>query len=144
LTLKGQRPLPSAYPKELITLGGWIRKTRLDQGLSQEKVAKILGVTEQCITNWELHHNEPESRHVPHIIEFIGYYPYDPTAELIDRMEAIRRAFGMTQEQFSRILDVDESSLASWARREHKPMKRTLEILRAFLGDPDLVKRQNL
>ncbi|MGE0129490.1 MAG: helix-turn-helix domain-containing protein [Blastocatellales bacterium] len=136
LTLKGLRPLPPAYPKELNTLGDWIRKTRLDQGLFQEQVAQMLGVTEQSVTNWELHYNEPEALHIPRIIEFIGYCPYDPTTNLIDRVETIRRAFGLTQEQFSRILKVDESSFASWVRREHKPVKRSVEILRSFLADP--------
>jgi len=135
-SLKGPRPIAKAYPKELKTLGDWIRKTRLDKGLFQEQVAQILGVTEQCITNWELGHSEPEVRYIPKIIEFIGYCSYDHTADPIDRVEAIRKAVGLTQEQMARILEVDESSLASWVCREHKPAKQSQEILRAFLADP--------
>lgn len=135
-SLKGQKPLPNAYPKELSTLGDWIRKTRLDQGLFQEQVARILGVAEQSLTNWEVGHSEPEVKYMPKIIEFIGYCPYDPTSDPIDRVEAIRRAFGLTQAQMAKILEVDESSLASWVRREHKPAIRSQEILRAFVTDP--------
>ena len=137
LSLKGPRPYSPAYPKELNNLGDWIRKTRLDLGLYQIQVAERIGVTENCITNWELHRNEPEARHVPRIIEFIGYCPYDPTGHLIDRVEAIRRALGLTQEQLAKILGIDESSLASWARREHKPVKQSQNVLHAFLANPD-------
>jgi DNA-binding transcriptional regulator YiaG len=136
LTLKARKPLPSAYPTELNTLGDWIRKTRLDRGLYQEDVAKILGVTENCVTKWELNRNEPEARHVPRIIELIGYCPYDVTDDLIDRVETIRRALGLTQEQMAKILYIDESSLASWVRREHKPVRQSQQILRDFLGGP--------
>lgn len=61
--LSGDKPAPpSLYPKELRTLGAWIRKTRLDRGLTQEQVGVILGVTECCVVNWELHHSKPELR----------------------------------------------------------------------------------
>jgi hypothetical protein len=96
----------------------------------------MLGVTEQSITNWELSWSEPKVRHIPKIIEFIGYCPYDPTADLIDRVEAIRRVLGLTRKQLAHSLKIDESSLASWVRREHRPVKRSVEILRAFLAAP--------
>ncbi len=133
LTLTGLRLTPPAYPKELKILGDWIRKTRLDQKLTQAQAGQILGVSECCVTNWELGHTEPEVRYIPKIIEFIGYCSYDTTAEPIDRIEVIRRALGQTQEEFAHILGVDESSLASWVRREHKPGRHSLEIIRSFL-----------
>lgn len=108
----------------------------MDQGLFQEQVAKILGVTEQSITNWELGSSEPGVKYIPKIIEFIGYCPYDPAADPIDRVEAIRRAFGLTQEKLAQILEVDESSLASWVRREHQPIDRSRKVVCEFLANP--------
>jgi DNA-binding transcriptional regulator YiaG len=113
-----------------------MRYRRHERGLTQAQVGTILGVTECCVTNWELGHTEPEVRYFPKIIEFIGYCPYDPCADLIDRAGAIRRAFGLTQEGLALILDVDESSLASWERQEHKPTKRSRERLRSFIANP--------
>ena len=136
-SLKGHKPLPNTYPKALNTLGDWIRKTRLDQKLFQEQVAQILGVTEQSVTNWELGRSEPGVRHIPQIIEFIGYCPYDPAADPIDRVEAIRRAFGLTQEKLAQILEVDESSLASWVRREHQPIDRSRKVICEFHANPN-------
>jgi DNA-binding XRE family transcriptional regulator len=67
---------------------------------------------------------------------FIGYCPYDTAGDLIDRVRAVRLAFGFTQEQMSKLLKVDESSLASWERREHKPVRQSQDILREFLAAP--------
>lgn len=114
----------------------------MDQGLFQEQVAEILGVTEQSITNWELGHSEPEVSYVPKIIDFIGYCPYNPAGDLIDRMRALRLAFGFTQEKMSKILGVDESSLASWERREHQPINRSQKVIREFLATPDYWVKQ--
>ncbi len=109
-------------------------------------MAQILGVTEQSITNWELGHSEPEVRYIPKIIEFIGYCPYDPAADPINRVEAIRKAFGLTQEKLAQILEVDESSLASWVRREHQPIDRSQGIICKFLSNPNywLMKHQDM
>lgn len=38
-------------------------------------IVEIIGVTESTICNWE-HGREPEIRHYPKIIEFLGYVPF--------------------------------------------------------------------
>jgi len=70
---------------------------------------------------------------MPKIIAFIGYCPYNAAGDLIDRVETVRQVLGLTQKKMAKILHVDESSLAGWVRREHKPEKRSQEILRHFL-----------
>src|ERR1041384_3283093 len=47
--LKGQEPLPGAYPRELRTLGDRLRKRRLDLGLRQKDVAGLLEVDEMTV-----------------------------------------------------------------------------------------------
>ncbi len=93
----------------------------------------IFGVTECCVTNWELRRSEPEIRYYPQIIAFIGYCPYVPTTHLVEQVKAIRCALGMSQEQLAKILQVDESSLASWERHDHQPVRKSQQILRSFL-----------
>lgn len=44
IRLRDQKPLPHAYPAESKTLGDHLRKKRLDLGLFQKDVARILGV----------------------------------------------------------------------------------------------------
>ncbi|MHB9037748.1 MAG: helix-turn-helix domain-containing protein [Armatimonadota bacterium] len=56
-------------------MGDHIRKRRLDLGLLQKDVAKILGVTEASVFYWETHRASPRGRYIPRIIEFLGYLP---------------------------------------------------------------------
>ena len=54
-----------------VTLGDHLRRRRLELGLHQKDVAKIIGVTTSSIWNWE-HGAEPELRYQPQIITFLG------------------------------------------------------------------------
>lgn len=42
-----------AYPRNPSTLGEYIRKWRMEQGISQVSLAEKLGVNEMTIVNWE-------------------------------------------------------------------------------------------
>jgi len=128
------KPQPSAYPQALNTLGDWIRHSRLERGLTQAQTGAIMGVSECCITNWELGHTEPEIGYVPAVIKFIGYCPYTPTADPIARLSAIRWALGLTQEKLAKLMRVDESSLCSWERGEHRPTNKSKKIIAGFLS----------
>lgn len=85
---------PSLYPTELDTLGNWIRKTRLDRELTQAQVGILFGVAECRVTNWELGPSEPEIHYYPKITAFIGYCPYVPTTDLVERGEGRSLRFG--------------------------------------------------
>ncbi len=47
----------SRYPNE--TLGQKIRKLRLEKGLKQVELAKVLGVSEDTVRNWEKGRTRP-------------------------------------------------------------------------------------
>ena len=70
---------------------------------------------------------------VPHIIDFLGYAPYDPTWSFGQRLKAIRSALGLSQEQLARRAGLDESTVSKWEREEHKPSKKKWEDVKAFL-----------
>lgn len=36
-----------------------VRQMRKERGLSQGELAKVLGVTQQCVSEWELNKTEP-------------------------------------------------------------------------------------
>lgn len=50
------------YPSNPKTIGEHIRKRRMDLGLEQKEVAKIIGVPESSIWNWE-HGGNPTKRY---------------------------------------------------------------------------------
>jgi DNA-binding XRE family transcriptional regulator len=57
-------PLPKKvfyknYPEQPKNFGERIRKYRIDNGLQIKQLAKLVGVTADSITNWELRNVEP-------------------------------------------------------------------------------------
>jgi predicted transcriptional regulator len=44
--------MPISYPEHPVSIGDHIRKKRMELKLLQKDVARICGVTEDCITNW--------------------------------------------------------------------------------------------
>ena len=72
-TLK--RPFGSKYPLNPVTLGDHIRKRRIDLRMLQKDVANVIGVSEDCITNWENNRTIPQIQFMPKIIKFLGYNP---------------------------------------------------------------------
>jgi transcriptional regulator with XRE-family HTH domain len=133
--LKGQKPLPAAYPKEINTLGDNIRKRRLDLGLLQRDVAAQIGVNKDTIYNWEMNRTEPEVRFIPKIINFLGYTPYDPGWSFGEWLRAIRSTLGLSQEQLARSAGLDESTVLKWKREEYRPTKQKWATLKTFLRE---------
>jgi len=112
LTLRCKRPINPAYPKQLETLGDHLRATRLDKGLSQPEVAKILKVNPDTVTGWELNRHEPPARMAKKIIQFLGYVPSIGEQELIgEKLRQARQILGHTQEEAAKKMCCDESNI---------------------------------
>ncbi len=129
IRLNGRKPLSPLYPEELTTWGDHIRKRRLDLGLLQKEVAKIIGVSASTITNWEVHRTEPAFWHLPKIITFLGYAPETEAKTLGERIVAARKLRGMSQKALARELGVDPGTVAKWERDERRPGQKLGEAL---------------
>jgi DNA-binding XRE family transcriptional regulator len=70
------KPMSSAYPKNIETVGDHLRARRVEQELKQLDVSHLIGVSEATITNWENNLTVPETRYLPAIIRFLGYNPF--------------------------------------------------------------------
>jgi len=67
---------------------------------------------------------------IPKIIDFLGQDPFEKETEKIgDRIREYRRVHGLTQKKFAEQLGVDQTTLAGWERREHKPSKLLVDRL---------------
>lgn len=131
-------PVPAHpdYPVECKTLGDHMRKTRIDKGLSQAKVATLLNVTEGTVTGWELGHHAPQVPQRARIIRFLGF---DPSSEadttLGQRIIAYRARFGLTQKELAEQLDIDPTTLSRLERDQGKRVHRTThEKITALVG----------
>lgn len=135
--LRGQKPLPSAYPRELNTLGDHIRKRRLNLGLQQRDVAQKLGVNVNTVTNWELNRTQPAPRFIPGIIRFLAYVPFDTTGDSLPvpaRLKAYRRIHGLSQKKLAVALGVDPSTLARWELGKSQPQGELLNRITGVLA----------
>jgi transcriptional regulator with XRE-family HTH domain len=133
VTLKGQKPLPKAYPRALCSTGDHLRRRRLDLGLLQREVADRLGVNEATVTNWELNRTKPALRFLPGIIRFLGYVPWAADGSIGDRLLAFRWERGLSQSALARLLGVDPCTLSRWERGQQVPAGRHARLAEAFL-----------
>ena len=128
--LTAWKPSSLPYPAQLNTLGGHLRKRRLDLGLLQREVAEQIGVTASTIWNWEANYRTPQLRFIPKIIALLGYDPNDAqSGSLGERIVAYRRVQGVTQKELACRLRIDPSTLARWeSGRGHPSMKLMLRL----------------
>ncbi len=112
ITLRAQKPLPSAYPKALKALGDHLRKRRLDLKLLQKDIAIKLGVCEQSICNWEKNLAKPAIEFIPKIIKFLDYTPFNiSTLSIGERIVVYRKLHGLSQKMLACQLGIDPCTL---------------------------------
>ena len=128
ITLKAQKPLPSAYPQTLRTLEDHPRKRRLDLNLLQKEVTQRLGVCVPSIYSWENNLTKPAIRYIPKIIEFLGYVPFDTSNLSVgEKIVVYRRLLGLSQKKQAHRLGIDQSTLGKWERNKRQPPERYLK-----------------
>ena len=112
-----------------------MRKRRTDLGILQRQVADLLSVDVMSVVGWEVAGREPLVRHIPQIIEFLGYVPEDlfPARTTGEKIRRYRMLKGMTRRQLAQELDLDEGTLRSVETDERKHAAQTTEkIARLF------------
>lgn len=133
IRLSGATPKPR-YPKQFKHLGDHIRAKRIESGLLQQDAARRIGVTTLTITNWELGRTEPENRHVPAIIRFVGYDPLPKprtTGEHIMRARLLR---GWSKARLAREAGIDEATVRRVEADTPGLARRSVGWIRKILG----------
>jgi transcriptional regulator with XRE-family HTH domain len=99
------------------SLGEHIRKKRIEKGQFQKQVAEILGVSEDTVTYWEKNRCEPQVKHYPKIISYLGYYPFTHETEtLAGKLMQIRFCYGWSFRQCANVLCISEDAAKRWER----------------------------
>ncbi|MCK9418234.1 MAG: helix-turn-helix domain-containing protein [Nitrospirae bacterium] len=114
------------------TLGEHIQKRRMDLGLFQRQAADKMGVSAASICSWE-RGTEPELRHIPKIIEFLGYVPFDGPDDLFGRLRYFKKVHGMSFDRLGVAMGRDPEQLVDWLSNGMKPCKRNKEFICSFL-----------
>ena len=109
-------------------IGGKIADLRKELGLNQEEMAERLNVKQPTVANWELDRREPDLETVKKIASLFGVTTdYLLGAEkggntmLGKRISELRRASGMTQEEFGKKLGVIKQTVSSWENDLSEP-----------------------
>jgi transcriptional regulator with XRE-family HTH domain len=116
----------------IANIGDHIRKRRIDLGLLQTEVAQLIGVTESTAWNWE-HGMGPELKHIPKIIEFLGYVPFECPDDLVGKLGYFKQIKGLSYERLGEIMGRDPEQLSDWLSVRNRPCKRNRAAIEAFL-----------
>ncbi len=135
LSLTAPKPKSESYPENPETVGEHIRKRRMDLCLLQRQVADEIGVHVYTLCLWELGRHEPEIRHWPGIIAFLGYDPTPEGRTVGERVRRLRRSLGLTQKRLAQKLGLDEHTVTNVERGRRCVHKRTREAIEGFLGE---------
>ena len=126
------RIYPKGYILQPKTIGEHVRKRRMDLGMLQREVAAKIGVTESSVWNWE-RGTEPELVHIPKIIAFLGYVPFECPDDLLGRLRYYKLVNGMSFERLGAAMGRDPEQLVDWLSNGMKPCKRNVQEISNFL-----------
>lgn len=112
LTLKVLRE--KDYSENPETLGQHLKKRRKELGLLQREVAKQMGIAVETLINWEKGRTVPVPAQFKPVRTFLGYDPTPAPETLAARVQAQRRALGVTLDQLAQHLGWDVGTLTSY------------------------------
>jgi transcriptional regulator with XRE-family HTH domain len=131
LRLTAALPKPEGYPETLRTVGDYLKRRRLDLGLSLEKAGAQLGVDASALKGWEDGRFGVRPRHREKVIAFLSYNPFPPERPWAKEIREARLARGLTRKGLARILSVNQETVAAWERGT--PPRRHLAQVERFL-----------
>ena len=116
------------------TIGEKLKNKRLELGLLQKEVAKVIGVCEDSITLWENNRNEPSIIYYPKIIQFLGYVPFDVDSSTLDgQIKLYRYLNGLSQKELGLKLEINQSTILDYEKNTHKPSQKILAKIKIFI-----------
>ncbi len=122
------------YSEAPNTLGEHLKKRRRELGLLQREAAGRMGILTETYLNWEKGHTEPVAAQFRPVIAFLGFDPSPTPKTLAERLEAKRRATGMTFSQVAMHLDWDEGTLTRYLNGTWRMPAERASALEAFLS----------
>lgn len=135
VTLKSLRSKDySEYPQ---TLGQHLKKRRRELGVVQREAAAQIGILTETYANWEKGKTKPVPSQFRPVVAFLGYDPSPTPTTLAERLEAKRRATGMTFAQVAKHLGWDEGTLTRYLNGTWRMPPDRAQALEAFFVIPE-------
>jgi DNA-binding XRE family transcriptional regulator len=117
--LKSLKILP--YEVNPKTLGGHLKKRRLELRLFQKDLRKLFKLEKETYANWEKDKCIPSMRYFPMLINFLGYDPLPEPVTMGEKLLAYRRRNGISRKSLAKEIGVDEGTLQGWEEDRRKP-----------------------
>ncbi len=117
--------------------GDHIRKRRLELGLLQNETATLIGITDDTLRDWELHQRQPRARHIPEIIDFLGYDPALPHQNVTSLIARERKRRDLSFAEMAAQVGVSDDTLRNWETGRYLPMRSGYQKLQEFLDPKD-------
>jgi len=142
-------------PKEPTTIGGHLRKQRLQLKISQSEAAHRLQVSTVTLSRWECDRLYPTWSHWQRIIVYLGIDPFtnpalgrpkgnesqtvaylssSPANSLGQRIIARRLALRKSCTECAKELGVCVKTLHGWEAGRHRPSRRLAQQVETFFG----------
>jgi transcriptional regulator with XRE-family HTH domain len=141
-----------AVPKHPTTIGGHLRRRRLQLKVFQSEAARRLRVSMVTLSRWECDKVYPTWEHHPSVIDYLGYDPF-PSCGLQDpysnespcvanlRVPSLgkdirkrRLELKLTVKECARTIGVDAKTLRGWEGGIHWPDRAKEARITQFLG----------
>lgn len=142
-------------PRNPTTIGGQLRRRRLQLGLLQREVAQKLGVSMRTLSLWECDKVYPMWEYQPRIAAYLGHNPFtDPemgrphdnksiivvnlTTEAAmtfgDNLREVRLKHRLSRVVFAKQLGVNTRTLRNWEMGIHAPLRSKKTKIEAVIG----------
>lgn len=105
------REIPKGYEQNPTTLGGHLKKRRLESNLMKKEAAALLLVNEWTYLNWEKDQKTPMITLFGRVIEWLGYDPYPVPTTAGEEIISKRRRAGISRKRLAKEMGIDESTL---------------------------------
>jgi transcriptional regulator with XRE-family HTH domain len=142
-------------PKDPATVGGYLRRRRLELKLHQSQVAQRLGISTVALSRWECDKVYPSWEQQPKVAEFLGFDPfanpalgrfrgnetYDvavltPEATLNIGQQIVKKAIELkkSRQQIGRELGINAKTIRNWELGRKKPSPALMARILKFLA----------
>lgn len=135
---------PSRFlPSRRRTLGDFIRVKRVLSLQLHSDVARIIGLSEDTITNWETNRFVPQINLYPAIFQYLGYYPFThETGSIGGKVLQLRNCLGLSYEAAGEAFAVNASTVRTWELGRFRPAPdREALILTRWRDLPEFLKK---
>lgn len=144
-------------PKEPATIGGHLRRRRLQLKILQREAARRLRVSKVTLSRWERDTVYPTWSQQPKVIEYLAYNPFtDPAlghpggnkpssvaflsfgvpANIGQRIVAECIRTRKTREEFARMLGLSPKTIWNWVTGRRRPSGVLLRRVSKVIGNP--------